>query len=112
MTTAPRQRVTRMGLVLAVSLISVAGFGQGRPPRVRELRHDQAYPALDGCGNDVMYLERYRNIFISDNDGNNARMDLNGRNVQLKLIKVRKLGRKPDSRDSVTDTCTGARSSM
>lgn len=65
--------------------------GKNRLPRVGAIRSDEKVrDGKPGCGNHLLYRKKYADkaIFLSDDDGFNAWMNLNGHNTELKLVKT------------------------
>jgi hypothetical protein len=65
--------------------------GKIRLPRVGAIRNDEKTgESKPGCGNHYLYRTRYaeKAVFLSDDDGFNAWMNLDGHNVELKLVKT------------------------
>lgn len=65
--------------------------GNSHLPRIGSIRSDEdAGGSRPGCGNHYLYRTKQAEnaVFMSDEDGFNAWMNLNGHNVELKLIKT------------------------
>jgi hypothetical protein len=78
-----------MGLFLLATAICPAQ--KSKLPRIGYLREDQKTGGgKEGCGDHVIYFKEGQEhaIFASDDEGFNAWMNLNGKNVELRLIKT------------------------
>ncbi len=83
-----KQLVLSVLILVSASAMCVAQRpGNARLPTVAVLRDDEpAGSNHDGCGNHIMNLRgTYKAIFISDSEGWDAWMNLNGHNVELTL---------------------------
>ncbi len=77
--------------LLLIGVNAAPAQRRGVLPRVGAIRDDQTVGATKpGCGNHILYRTRYAagDIFRSDDDGANAWMNLDGRNVRLELLKT------------------------
>jgi hypothetical protein len=86
-----------IGLAFAVLAMAISVCGQAklsqakRLPRVGYLRSDQpAGRSHDGCDNHYLYRRKgaVKSIFTSGADGFDAWMNLDGQNVELKLVRT------------------------
>lgn len=101
----PNFKFFYINLVILLCTLSFPIFGQNTRrqkknvlPRVGAIKDlENFYHRKAGCGNHFLYVRKYaiheNNIFNSDDEGYNAWMNLDGRNVELKLVKTTLLHR-------------------